>query len=438
MKFELEEFSVEELVNAYEHGTLVRNPEYQRGAAWSIVQQKALLDSLFRKYPLPAVFLEVKAQKGLGGAVTETHEIIDGQQRLLALQQYKSGAFELLSPDDPKLRLPLSLRDVPAPWRGKRFDDLDLNLRSEFLEAKIKVYLVRDVLNPDEVRDLFIRLQSGTALTRQQIRDAWPGELGPKIERWAGKLAKQPKYRLFEAVDGRGTRDDEDDTSDPFVKHRTTCAQLCQLLISRAEDPFSAPSIKAGDLDGLYQRYTSLQDKETVIQSLEDVFGEVESVMTSLKSVPNGRRKAPKIALFALAMFFQDVRRSRNFKLTQQAKRLLADAVRDPKVLQNSRASSGGVIREYYDAWRNALPPGIGIDLDPIRIFGDDQKRQIFVQCEGTCAICGELVESGQDEYDHFPIPYRDGGRTSVENGRLVHSECHPRGRPRIDLDGIE
>lgn len=435
MEFELKPFKVGDLVRAYEQGTLVRNPEYQRGAAWSVVQQKALLDSLFRRYPLPAVFLEVKVQSGLGGNEIETYEIIDGQQRLLALQQFKAGAFELLPPDDAKLKLPLSLRSIPAPWGSKRFEDLADTLKHQFTNSEIQVYLVRNVANPDEVRDLFIRLQSGTALTRQQIRDAWPGELGPKIERWAGKLAKQPKYRFFEVVDGRGTRDDEDDTSDPFVKHRTTCAQLCQLLIARAENPFGAPSIKATDLDGLYQRYTSLNGKEDVISNLESVFEDVEDVVSFVKSANSGRRKAPKIALFALAMFFQDVKRRPNFKLTHQAKKLLANAVREPNVQQNSRASSGGVIREYYEAWRDSLPSGIGIDLDPNRMFDAEQKAQIFQACGGCCAVCEERVELDEGEYDHYPVPHRDGGRTVVENGRLVHADCHPRGRPKREVD---
>ena len=39
-------------------------------------------------------------------------------------------------------------------------------------------------------------------------------------------------------------------------------------------------------------------------------------------------------------------------------------------------------------------------------------------------------VHEGDDEYDHFPIPHRDGGRTEVSNGKLVHKMCHAPGRP--------
>ena len=78
MKFEPTEFSVEDMVGAYNAGSLTRNPEYQRGATWSLQQKQALIDSIFREYPLPPIFLEVKEMKGLGGENTKAYEIIDG------------------------------------------------------------------------------------------------------------------------------------------------------------------------------------------------------------------------------------------------------------------------------------------------------------------------------------------------------------------------
>jgi hypothetical protein len=236
MDFELKPFPIGELLDAVEGGGIVRNPEYQRGAAWGRQQKQALIDSVFRAYPLPAFFFEVKVKRGLGGTSSEKHEIIDGQQRLLALQEFMADNFELLESSNSKLRLPLSMRASPALWEGKRFSDLAASLRAGFLTTKVQVYLVKDVANPDEVRDLFIRLQSGTALTRQQIRDAWPGQLGPRVERWAGKLSKHPKYAFFRAVDGRGTRDDEDDTKDPFVKRLAGTARLALSVVPTAGD----------------------------------------------------------------------------------------------------------------------------------------------------------------------------------------------------------
>jgi uncharacterized protein with ParB-like and HNH nuclease domain len=45
-------FSVAELVEAWRNSQLKINEEYQRGAEWEPRQMQALLDSLFRNYPI--------------------------------------------------------------------------------------------------------------------------------------------------------------------------------------------------------------------------------------------------------------------------------------------------------------------------------------------------------------------------------------------------
>jgi hypothetical protein len=182
---------------------------------------------------------------------------------------------------------------------------------------------------PGEIRDLFIRLQSGTALTRQQIRDAWPGNLGPYVERLAGKLDRVPHSKL-------------DEKSRP---------KLAEYITERAPKPIG-------------------------------------------------------------------------------------------------RSISGSKMKGYYEIWRAGLPPGVAVTLDSRRAFDDSQKKQIFRAAKGHCvirafgseraehcAICEIEVDENEAEYDHFPIPHRDGGPTEVTNGRLVHVDCHPRGRPREELD---
>jgi len=435
MKFEKTEYPARELVDAYTGGSLSRNPEYQRGAAWGLSQKQGLIDSVFREYPLPSLFLEVKKKKALGSGVSELFEIIDGQQRILALVEYFRDDFALLAPDNHKLRLPLSLRPSGAPWALKRYSELSPELRKHLDEYKIPAYLVKDVTNSDEIRDLFIRLQSGTALTRQQIRDAWPGQLGPRVEVWAGKLSRRPKYNFFDAVDGRGTRDDEDDASDQYVKQRTTCAQLCALLLTRQGNPWAFPSIKASDIDALYHEYTQVDPSNNVFDALEVIFDDLDDVIRKIAAKTTGRRKVSKSSLFALAMFLQDMRRSPLFKLNGEAKSKLAEHTAEPGV-ESRRGNSGGVIKEYYERWREQLPPtAIGVQLDPKRIFDDADKQLIWTKAAGVCVICTKELSRDEAEFDHFPTPHRDGGRTVPENGRAVHKQCHPRGRPPLDED---
>ncbi|HYS21701.1 MAG TPA: DUF262 domain-containing protein, partial [Gemmatimonadales bacterium] len=97
-------------------GSLLRNPEYQRGEAWTELQKAAFIDSIFRAYPVPALFLHETHAPGLDEAPSKKYEIVDGQQRLMALRDFAAGKFGLLSVDEKsKLRLPKGVRARPAP-----------------------------------------------------------------------------------------------------------------------------------------------------------------------------------------------------------------------------------------------------------------------------------------------------------------------------------
>jgi hypothetical protein len=228
MDVEEKRLAVAKLVQAFEAGSLLRNPEYQRGESWSEAQKATFIDSLLRGYPVPAIFLHVIETEGLEDTPARKYEIVDGQQRLTALRDFMDPRrdFKLLEiGEKSKLRIPKSIRDKSAPWAGKVFADLAPDLRKRFESFEIIVFQIGPNAHGDEIRDLFIRLQSGTALSRQQIRDAWPGNLGPFVESLAGKLDKHATHKLFTIVDKRGQRaEDEQRRRDYHVSHRQTCA----------------------------------------------------------------------------------------------------------------------------------------------------------------------------------------------------------------------
>ncbi len=433
MNFEKKAYSVKELVDAWNSGSMVRNPEYQRGEAWTLTQKQALVDSLFRHYPIPPLFLEKKMLPGLGGAKSEKYEIIDGQQRRLAISEYFAGSFPLLAPTDKRLKLPVSLRPRPAGWADRRYLALDADLRHELDNAKVDVFQVSKVDHADEVRDLFIRLQSGTALTRQQIRDAWPGTLGPFVESLAGKLNKRPRFELFELVDGRGLRDEEGDAKDPYVKHRQTCAQLMRIMLGRMAEPFEFPSISAGDLDGLYHEFTDIDPEGDSIRRVLQVFEQVEEVSKQIGRQYLRKYKIHKQGMFALCLFFQDSFRNPNFKMDQESIRKLAKYVTVEAPKAEGKSSSAASNAAYYEKWRSHLPEGIGLKLDAKRLFDDAQKAELHRLAGGKCVKCDAETTVEDGEADHFPVPHRDGGPTSIENGRFVCKICHPRGRPRLE-----
>lgn len=434
MNVEEKKYNIAKLVRAFNSNALTRNPEYQRGEAWSEVQKATFIDSLFRAYPVPALFLHVVENPGLEDSPTKKHEIVDGQQRLTALRDFSDGKFRLLDvTDKSKLRVPKSIRAKSAPWAGKFYTDLPAELQKQFDAIEITVFEVGANAHPDEIRDLFIRLQSGTALSRQQIRDAWPGNLGPFIERLAGKLDRHATHKLFSVIDKRGQRMEDEDQRDHHVSDRQTCAQLFKIFVARERDPYAFPSVSANELDAIYHEYTDFDSAGELAERFKFLLSTVGEVFEKAKAKIGNKAKFRRLDVTSVLMYIQDVSKNDDVKIERKAIDSLASLIRkvqDEEDRPTGRSTSGSTLRTYYDWWRQQMVNDPVIRLDPKRAFDSEQQIVIRKRDGGRCKICNEELADDEGEFDHFPIPHRDGGRTVVENGRLVCSECHPRGRP--------
>jgi len=402
---------------------------------------QGLIDSIFRKYPIPPIFLHQIRDKGLGGHETVRYEIVDGQQRIRALADFYSGKFALLDAAvDKKLKLPNSLRKLPAPWGKRKFSELDQGLRQELATKQIDVFVISELVDADEVRDLFIRLQSGTALTRQQIRDAWPGAIGPFIVGLAGKLDSAPSVTLFRQIDRRGAGGPRnEDESDSYDSDRQFCAQLFCLFMARESDPLSQQSIGANDLDKVYHENTTFDVNgesanrfRTLLKLTSDVFW-----VAFAKTTGDGKKriklKFRKLDVIAAFMLIQDLSRNPQFKFDKSfTQKLASHILGDREGAATGKSTSGLGIAKYYLDWREKIIEDVGIRLDQKRLFDDNEKQVVYERAQGRCAICGEPVDPSDAEYDHFPVPHTLGGRTIIENARLVHSTCHPRGPVQV------
>jgi len=430
-----QKFSIKSLVSAWNKRSLSANLEYQRGASWTTSQKQGLIDSLFRSYPIPRLFLHKISEMGLDGTEAVRFEIVDGQQRIRAFAEYLGDEFELLKPEDKQLRLPNSLRKVPAQWAGKRYSQLDDAQRILLDSSEIDAFVITKTDNPDEIRDLFIRLQSGTALNRQQVRDAWPGALGPYIETLGGKMRKEPASALFGLVDRRSDRGDDDD--DRFTVNRTVCAQLFALYQARLRDSLAAQSIAADDLDRLYHANTDFQ----VAGPTAEGFKKTLDLSTAVFLIASGggevtgrtRRKFKKLDVISVFMLMQDLSANPLWKSNIDVFKQVSDHVCAASASKSGKSTSGRSINAYYQEWRDLLPGKLGIHLDSQRLFDETQKQIIYERDGGKCSLCSSPVAQGDGEYDHYPIPHYLGGKTILENGRLVCTKCHPRGRPAAD-----
>ena len=440
MEVQPDTWTVGKLANLFSSKRLRRRDEYQRGETWTPLQKQRFVDSIFRGYPVPAMFFHAVEEPDpidetkLG---TELY-VVDGQQRLTALRDYVEGTLTIPTIDSSsKLKLPAAIREMPAPWAGKKIINVDKQLVIEFKNRKIPIYLVRTNVD-EEVRDLFIRLQAGTALSRQQVRDAWPGKLAPFVEGFGGKFRDQP-HRLFTLIDKRGDKqpnEDEREKRDMCVGSRQLCAQLLLLFMERERDPGTFPGLGATDLDDLYHEYASFPsegDTERADRFRKLLDLSADCVEFAVKDSGSSRRVVPKLEVFSVFSFLQAVSASRDVKWDRNLSRKLGGYIskHSARVTAGKRTKSS-TIAEYFSVWWQGCLAEIDIPrLDRSRLFSSSQKDEIDGQSNGICGICGKrILPDDEIEYDHI-VAHREGGATASSNGRQVHKLCNRPGRPK-------
>ena len=85
MKYTINEISISQLIEWIKKDLINLHPPYQRNFIWSSKDQKLLIDSIMKGYPLPNFFVYRKNDG--------TYDMVDGQQRATTISKYVKGDF---------------------------------------------------------------------------------------------------------------------------------------------------------------------------------------------------------------------------------------------------------------------------------------------------------------------------------------------------------
>ena len=437
--------TIGELVELRKRNFMVPNPEYQRGEVWTRDQQMKLIDSVLRGYQLPLIYLhEIKIT--VAGMTQERLEIIDGQQRILALCRFVEGAFSLYKVDDESAKFPTFLQKYDCPWGGKKFDGLSSEWRNKLLETKLPVaYITPD--DPNEVRDLFVRLQSGFPLNAQEKRDSYPGEFTDFILKLGGKpdIPAYPGHDFFQRVLKMKPKGDRGKT-------RQLAAQIAVLLFERhknGSDCFS--DINRSKVDEYYYTHLDFDPDAPECQRLRNILGKLEELLGNWDGPKLQAHNAIHLVLF-LDSIWDDYTKSWEGRLAGAqkqfsevlAKATLASRQGNPEEAwlqygQWARTSSdrGESIQRRHRYYSARMVEFLGnlTPKDPKRAFNSLEREVIYWRDGGKCRVpnCGAPV-SWDDAEIHHVVEHQHGGETVVENGVLVHKECHPKGDAALEF----
>lgn len=153
-------------LNLERTGQLDLNPTYQRKSVWSHKDRRLFLDTIFRNYPCPSIFLnETIDEDG-----QPTYHVVDGKQRLDTIIQFSKN----------DINTDKNFGDVNL--NGKQFKELPLEYKRRFWSYRIPVETIDVTDSTDDmfqrlsrisINDVFDRLNRvSKTLNKQELRHA--------------------------------------------------------------------------------------------------------------------------------------------------------------------------------------------------------------------------------------------------------------------------
>jgi len=160
--------SIQSIYAWYNDGKINVNRRYQRKLVWTLEEKQRLIESILKKYPIPAILIAEREHTG-------TYEIIDGLQRLHAIISFIQNSFSTL---DGKY---FNLEFFPTA-KAKSEEGIFSPSDSELLLDRDEVSLILDYTlalsimrnaSKIEINDVFARINTyGHRLSDQERRQA--------------------------------------------------------------------------------------------------------------------------------------------------------------------------------------------------------------------------------------------------------------------------
>ena len=165
--------SIREIIKEIDEGLYILDPDFQRAFVWSPEQQSRLIESVLMRIPLPVFyFAETKTGKTI---------IVDGLQRITTFQRFMNDAFKLTH-----------VAQGNDALRGKKFSELHPKLKNRIKRTNLILYII-DEKAPNRAKlDIFERVNSGTTITRQQMRNCLYMGAGT---RWLREMAESDFFK---------------------------------------------------------------------------------------------------------------------------------------------------------------------------------------------------------------------------------------------------
>lgn len=434
----------------------VKRPPYQRKTVWDTQKKKELIDSFVRQLYVPPVVIR---QVVLDGNDLRL-EVVDGQQRITAIQEFFDNEFPL--PDTPELRDLNPDHEIA----GKRYSELGEDVR-EYIDSQcsLKVIKLRGIDNPDKkhhqelATKVFWRLQQGEHLTNIEKNHS---KTYSPVRNFIVQTADDISFDK-ENYESRNYNPNRHGFFTLLAQNNDRLQQLSLLarciLIEIDEGPTKVTGKEVTKLfdckrEGLtvHEDLEEFVDRSEIqrVQRMLDLMTEIYQD-ADLKN-GNGEIEFLNKEYFILSLYslirelefgnnnfgppnYDEVR-----DFTEHwFKRFEVEEGDDREMLQfkEARQQNRGAVNKRHYILENAFwetDPAIQ-ETDSQRTFSRGQRIKLFIESDRLCEICLDEGESEEDarvswsnwDADHVK-EHSQGGPTVLENARVLCPH-HNRGR---------
>jgi hypothetical protein len=257
---------VETIVSRIKSGDINLQPGFQRGEVWGKLKKQRLIDSILRDWHVPPIHV-------IENPHSRKQEVLDGQQRLVAIRDFVAGQIAVDGTVEPH-------EEGISSLDGLFYQQLPDEWRRRFNQFTIRIFRIVDY-RPSEPGELFFRLNQPTSLTGAEQRNAFFGPVREKIK------------GLVEDFSGRGIEKDVLGFSNSRMSYDDVFARLA-LAIERKT---VAEKITSSDLADLYRQEEPLQSGTI------DLIHTTVELFASAKRVASHSPRFNKATLFSWLIF---------------------------------------------------------------------------------------------------------------------------------------
>lgn len=416
-----EQKTLNDILNLYENGQLNLNPGFQRQSVWSENDRKKLIDSLFRGFPLPSIFLYKRHE---GGDLI--YDVIDGKQRietfLMFTGKIRGGRFKA------RVQLPKSEQLEWVDWNLLKRNE------SQHLVLGYRLQVVQVEGDLSDIIDVFVRINStGKALTPQERRKA-KFYNSPFLKKAAQVARKYSTFLRSHKIISA--------TQEARMKHVELISEL--MVSAHAGDVINKKAAldKVMDSNSLtpnqvakatevtvkaLKRTASIFPnlKQTRFHNISDFYSLVVLVMkfeTERKILTN--RKRNSLANDLLTAFATGVDQVREKQKLIRGTKPSEELFRDYMMTVTRGTDEIGNRRRRAEILRGLLG-SLFEKKDDKRLFSVEQRRILWnISREKKCSSCGTELMWEDLTIDHIR-PHSKGGQTSLNNAALMCRSCN-------------